>query len=341
MAKSLEQILDDLVATLTPKIRDAFQAAIQGVDDTVILTDLIAAIQAGDYEKAFQTLGMSNAALRPITAALQSIFEQGGVAVGSTFPKVLNTKAGRAVFRFDVTNPRAEKWLKDQSSTLVTRIQEDARVNVRNVMTRGLEAGANPRVTALDIVGRVVPATGQRVGGIIGLSQPQENWVANARRDLTTLNPNYFKRTLRNAKFDSIVRKAIDSKTPLDQPTIDKLITLYKSSLLKSRGNAIARTETIQSLNRAQHEALSQASDMGAVKQKDIQRVWDTAGDDRVRETHREMDGQSVGLDDPFKTPDGYSLMFPGDASLGADAAEVINCRCRVKMAINWLSGID
>src|SRR5437879_3328496 len=104
MAKSLEQILDELVLKLAPKIRDAFQAAIQGVNDTAILTDLITAIQAGNYEKAFQTLGMSNASMRPITAALQTIFEQGGVAIGTTFPKVLNTNAGRAVFRFDVTN---------------------------------------------------------------------------------------------------------------------------------------------------------------------------------------------------------------------------------------------
>jgi hypothetical protein len=341
MAKSLEQILDDLVATLSPKIRDAFQAAIQGVDDQVILADLIAAIQAGDYEAAFQTLGMSKASLRPITAALQTIFEQGGVAVGSTFPKILNTKAGRAVFRFDVTNPNAEQWLKDQSSTLVTRIQEDARVNVRNVMTRGLEAGNNPRVTALDIVGRVVPATGQRVGGIIGLSQPQELWVANARRDLTTLNPTYFTRTRRDKRFDSIVRKAMDSNTPLDQTTVDKLIVRYKSSLLQLRGETIARTETIQSLNRSQHEALTQAVHMGAVKQKDIKREWDTAGDDRVRDTHAEMEGQTVGLDEPFTTPDGYSLMFPGDTSLGADAAETINCRCRVKMKIDWLANID
>ena len=55
------------------------------------------------------------------------------------------------------------------------------------------------------------------------------------------------------------------------KPTIDKLITRYKSSLLKLRGDTIARTETIQSLNRSQHEALMQAADMGAVKQKDIQ----------------------------------------------------------------------
>ena len=341
MAKSLEQILDELVAKLSPKIRDAFQAAIQGVDDQVILKDLITAIQAGDYERAFAALGMSNASLRPITAALQLIYEQGGVAVGQTFPKVLNTSAGRAVFRFDVTNPRAETWLKEQSSRLIVQIQEDARANVRNVITRGLEIGNNPRVTALDIVGRVDPRTGQRVGGIIGLTQQQERWVANARRDLVELSEHYFTRTRRDKRFDSIVRKAIKDGVPLDRATIDKLIIRYKASLLQLRGETIARTETIQSLNRSQHEALLQASDMGAVKMSDVKREWDSAGDIRVRDSHREMDGQTVGLDEPFKTPDGHMLMFPGDASLGADAAEIINCRCRAKIKIDWLSDLD
>jgi hypothetical protein len=341
MAKSLEQILDELIDKLAPKIRDAFRAAIQGVNDQVILTDLIKAVQAKDYEKAFTTLGMSNASLRPITAALQTVFEQGGVAVGSTFPKVLNTGAGRAVFRFDVTNPRAEQWLKEQSSRLIVQIQEDARVNVRNVITRGLEAGDNPRSTALDIVGRIDTRTGKRVGGIIGLTQQQEGWVANASRDLSELNERYFTRARRDKRFDGIVRKAIDSGQPLDQATIDKLVIRYKSSLLQLRGETISRTETIQSLNRSQHEALLQASDMGAVKQKDVKREWDDAGDSRVRHSHAEMNGQTVGLDEPFKTPSGQLLMFPGDSSLGADASETINCRCRTKMKIDWLANID
>lgn len=341
MAKSLHQIIAELTDTLTPVVRDAFLAAVQDVSDTVILQDLIKAIEQRDYQQAFRLLGMSDAAMRPLTAALGNVFETGGVAVGSTFPKVLHTGFGRAVFRFDVRNHRAEQWLREQSSSLVTRIQEDTRVNIMNIMERNLQEGNNPRATALDIVGRIDTATGKRQGGIIGLDQNQELWVANARRDLQNLDPRYLTRMRRDMRFDSVVRKAIDTQTPLPQDTIDKLLTRYKDKLLQLRGENIARTETIQSLNRSQHEALKQAVDMGATKQNAVRREWDTAGDDRVRDSHKAMDGQTVGLDEPFVTPEGDLLMFPGDTSLGASAKETINCRCRFKLKVDWLARID
>lgn len=340
--KNLNQVLDALIEKLTPVVRDAFFAAIADVTNEVILTDLITAIEQEDYEKAFRTLGMSEGAMRPLTAALESVVEQGGVAVGRTFPRVLNTtEFGRAVFRFNIRNERAENWLRDQSSGLITRIQEDTRVNIMNTLQVNMAAGNNPRTTALDIVGRIDPSSGKRVGGLIGLNQNQELWARNARNDLETLNPRYFLRLRRDKRFDSVVREAIQSGQPLTKDQIDKLISRYKDSLLKLRGEDIGRTESIQALNRAQHEAIQQASDMGAMKKNDVGREWDDAGDSRVRHSHHKMNGQVVGLDEPFKTPDGEFLMFPGDTSLGASAKEVINCRCRVKLKIDWLAGVD
>lgn len=342
MAKqSLEQTLEALVEKLTPVVRDAFLAAIADVSDETILKDLIAAIERQDYQGAFEQLGMSQASMRPLTRALEATFEQGGIAFGQTFPKIIQTNAGRAVFRFDVRNERAEKWIKDQSGSLITRIQEDARVNIRNVMQVGLEAGNNPRLTALDIVGRVNTATGKREGGIIGLTQPQELSVRNARKNLIDLDPQYFSRLRRDKRFDGIVQRAIETKTPLTAVQIDKLVTRYKDSLLQLRGEGITRTETIQSLNRSQFEAITQASDLGAMKKNQARKEWDTAGDNRVRHDHALMDGQVVNFNEPFIAPDGSLMMFPGDISLGASAKQIINCRCRMKLKIDWLQNID
>lgn len=341
MAKSIEQQIEDLADMLSPDVRRAFLAAIDDIRNTVILQDLIDAIDKGDFDRAFRVLGISNASLSPVVGSLETAFGAGGDLVGASFPTRLRTDYGRAVFRFDMRNPSAEKFLKEQSGSLITRIQEDTRVNVRNVMTVGLENGTNPRQTALDIVGRVDPATGKRTGSLIGLAQNQEMWVRNARRDLEQLSENYFNRTQRDKRFDSVVREAIKSGKPLSQDTINKLINRYKDRLLKYRGDMIARTETIQALNRSQYEAYNQAIEMGAIKRSDIYKEWDTAGDDRVRETHREMDGQRVQLDEPFTTPDGYKLMYPGDNSLNAPASEVIHCRCRVKLKADWLADLD
>jgi hypothetical protein len=341
---SARQTLDRLINLFTKDIRSAFLAAIQDVADTVILRQVIAAIEAGDVEAAFRALGFSEAALRPITAALERSFETGGVMTGRTFPKYLRTSSGKAVFRFDVRNSRAEAWLRDRSSSLVTRLSEDARVNVRNVLRDGMERGVNPRNVALDMVGRISP-NGKRVGGIIGLNQQQERWVRSARAKLQTLDADYFNMELRDKRFDNTVTRAIRDGKPLDAETIDRLVTRYKDNALRHRGEMIARTEAIQSLNRSEWEATKQAVDLGAVGDDAVTRHWDSAGDKRVRFSHSAMDHKydknGVGLDEPFISPSGARMMFPGDVSLGAPADEVVACRCRVRTRIDWLANLD
>ena len=63
---------------------------------------------------------------------------------------------------------------------------------------------------------------------------------------------------------------------------------------------------------------------------------WDSAGDNRVRPEHRELDGQKVQFDQPFVTNAGVRMMHPGDTSLGAGGRSVIGCRCRVKYRTNF-----
>ena len=118
---SARETLDYLIDLFTPELRNAFLAAIQGITDDAILTDMINAIQNGDPVKAFQALGFNDAAMRPLTAAIETAFERGGVLTGENFPRYLNTPSGRTVFRFDIRNSRAEAWLRDHSSQLVRR----------------------------------------------------------------------------------------------------------------------------------------------------------------------------------------------------------------------------
>jgi hypothetical protein len=100
------------------------------------------------------------------------------------------------------------------------------------------------------------------------------------------------------------------------------------------RANIIARTET--------HGAANFAADRSArATGLKLRKEWISADDHRTRDfgegdgvvdeyNHREMNGQTVEMDAPFKMPhkNGQELdiMFPGEA--GAPAAAVINCRC-------------
>lgn len=338
MARTPKQTLDYLIDLFTPEIRDIFLAAIEDVTDKAIIVDIIKAIEEGNPEKAFQAIGFTPAAMRPVTAVIERAFERGGVLTGETFPKYLNTPSGRTVFRFDTRNSRSEAWLRDHSSQLITRITDEARANVRTVLERGMLEGRNPRSVALDIVGRVDPASKKRVGGIIGLTENQENWVANARRRLSTLDNKYFSMELRDKRFDRIVQRAIADNRPLPADTVDKIVVAYKNNALRYRGENIARTEAIQALNRAEHEAHLQAVDIGALRSQDIVRIWDSAGDNRVRWSHKKLDGQKVGLEEPFRSPSGALMLFPGDTSMGAAANEVCMCRCRVRLQVDFLA---
>jgi Phage Mu protein F like protein len=333
--------LDALIKLFSPDIRSAFLAGIQDIVDNAIIGRVIEAIQRGDVQAAFQALGFSPAAMRPLTAAIERAYEQGGILTGQGFPKYLNTSSGRAVFRFDVRNSRAEAYLRDTSSSLITNIEDDIRSNVRTVLTDGMQRGVNPRTVALDIVGRVDPATGIRSGGIVGLTRDQETWVRSVRRRLTGLDGNYFNMELRDKRFDRTVAAAIRDGKPLDAATVEKLVARYKSNALKFRGNAIGRTEALQSLNASEYEAIKQAVQLGAARKQDVIREWDDTGDERTRYSHHHMNGQRVGLDEPFVSPSGARMMHPGDRSLGAPAKEVVLCRCRVKTKIDWLADLN
>lgn len=341
MAMTPKQRLDALAALLAPEIQDAFLRAIQNISDEAIVEDVAARIERGDYLGAMAALNFSPGALRPITAAIERAYERSGNAVGDTFPKYLNTPAGRVVFHFDARNYRAEDWLRRHSSELITRLTDDARDNVRAVLQRGMAEGRNPRNVALDIVGRYDSTAGHRIGGVIGLTRGLEAWSESARQRLLTLDEKYFTMELRDKRFDATVRAAIATGKPLPAGTVEKLVTRYKDRALKYRGEMIGRTEAMQSLNAADYEATKQAVETGALSEDAVEREWDDVGDNRVRHTHRVMNKQRVGLDEPFKSPSGALLLYPGDTSLGAGANEVVGCRCRVRNVIDWFAGVE
>lgn len=328
--------LDALLRLLIVEMQSAFLGALQGIIDQAILKDVIEAVQNNDAQKAFELLGFNPAALRPLTAAIERIYERSGEWVAEGYPR----RPGSALFRFNVQNDSAQQYLRTRSSGLVSRITDEARLNVKEVLTAGMERGANPRNTALNIIGRVNQQTGKREGGIIGLTNSQERWSRSAGIYLEQLSDRYLTMELRDKRFDSVVEKAIASKKPLDPALIQRLVDRYRSNALRFRGENISRTESLSALAAADYESTRQILATGNVREKDITREWDSAGDARVRPDHKHMDGQTVGINEPFRAPDGSYLMYPGDTSLGAPARQVIDCRCRVRTKIDWIGGL-
>lgn len=57
----------------------------------------------------------------------------------------------------------------------------------------------------------------------------------------------------------------------------------------------------------------------------ELTKTWVTMKDERVRSSHQDMDGQTVGIDEEFTLPSGAKTQAPGMAGI---AEEDINCRC-------------
>ncbi len=137
------------------------------------------------------------------------------------------------------------------------------------------------------------------------------------------------------------MKKAIESGKPLSSDEVSRITTAYKNKALKYRGDAIARTETIQSLNRGEFMAYQQAIADGSITRNMVTKEWDDAGDRRVRPTHRALaakydKGKGIPLEEAFQSPSGAQMMYPGDTSLGAEANEIVHCRCRLKIHVNF-----
>ncbi|MBM2293749.1 hypothetical protein JQX09_17610 [Sulfitobacter pseudonitzschiae] len=245
--------------------------------------------------------------------------------------------------RFDGRNPRAESFLKRESSRLITDIVEDTRKAIRTVLELDMAAGRGPRATALDIVGRVNRATGRREGGLIGLTEGDMQATRNALAQLRSGQPGQMRAFMRRAGVTkremALVQSYIRDKKPVPADIARKLVGRYSDNLLKLRGETIARTELLGSLHHAQDEGLQQLVDAGKLRNDQITEEWDASEDGDTRDSHAAVNGTKIKRGELFIVG-GYQMSGPGDRSHGAPAKEIISCRCRKRISINFLADL-
>lgn len=328
-----------MVEDWAPRVAKAFLEAIALIRDRAQIGQIATMLERGDVDGALRAVGLDPAAFRALDVAVAQAFEAGGNATTTKIPASRTAVGHRLDILFNARNPEAENWLRSHSATLVTDIVEDQRTMIRAALTAGMEAGRNPRTVALDLVGRINATTRRREGGTIGLTASQEAWVRNYEAELAAGDPKALTRTLRDKRFDRTVAKAIREGAPIPPETLAKMVAAYRNRALRYRGEAIGRTEAMAALHQAQDESFRQAIAAGQVDARDVRKVWHSAGDRRVRDTHRILNGESVGFTESFTSPSGARLRYPGDAR--APAAEIIQCRCWCEYRIDFLANVD
>jgi len=120
--------------------------------------------------------------------------------------------------------------------------------------------------------------------------------------------------TTQNAIF-SVLRMGEEERWTIDE--VARAIEDVMDTGDVSRAWTIARTETVRAANFGHYEAGMQLD----VNEKE----WLTTIDGRERDSHREIQGQTVPYSEPFRVESGATAQYPGDFGV---AAEDINCRC-------------
>jgi len=289
------------------------------------LADLLA---SGRFEEA---TAMVTAAARRFSAAWTQEFVRAAELTADDVERALrNAARGEVVVDFDLANEGAVRVMRENQLRLVREVSDQQRRAMREAMQDGMNRGLNPRAQA------------RAFRDSIGLTQHQVRSVNNYRRLLETNNPEALQRALRDRRFDPSIRRALESGKPLTRTQIDNMVRRYRERFIAHRAETIGRTEALRSVHQGAFQMYRQAVESGHVAADEMNREWNTAGDERVRTfentggqtSHASMQGQVVqGLDTPFISGAGNQLLYPGDPS--APAYDTIQCRCVVGVRLS------
>lgn len=127
--------------------------------------------------------------------------------------------------------------------------------------------------------------------------------------------------TLKDSLVD-LTRKVLEAEIGWGVEKITKQIYReYQDTLEKWMCRRIAQTETMISLGKSADMA-ARTLDIGFTKQ------WCISGLGNTRDSHEQMDGIEVDMDEMFILPGGDMMYYPHDTSMNPSAGEIINCAC-------------
>ena len=164
----------------------------------------------------------------------------------------------------------------------------------------------------------------QREGAIV-LPKKKINIPKDKRWNIKLMNSKLLRGILNGDSVDKIadsIFPEIMSKTDFTGMTTKEIYG--KGGVInQNRVSAVraARTMVTQAENGGRLDSYKNLAEQGVVQKK----IWEATPDDRVRDSHLDIDGEEQDIDVPFSN----GCMFPGDGNGPAD--EVWNCRCSMK----------
>jgi hypothetical protein len=209
----------------------------------------------------------------------------------------------------------AEFLAEDHSARFVDYLREGQQTAVAQALARAVANDMTPDQTA------------RYLRQIVALTPAQEAAVANYSAALERGRAAALDYALRPRSYDDIVSSALANDDVLSPDQISTMVGAYANNVTNARAQTIARTEMHSVLNEARQRVQQISFERAGVDTDGVDRTWHTMEDDRVRDTHAELEGVTItGMDEVFETSAGNFLRFPGDPDV--EPAERVNCRC-------------
>lgn len=304
--------IEDLLDRAEPELRSAFVSIIAQIRNETTLGQLADLIEQGRFQEALESAARAGA---QFSAMVNGVYIFAGVDTADFIRERL-----QVIISFDQLNSRALQLMQSNQLRLIREFSVEQRLATQEALIDGIRRGANPREQA-----RIFRDS-------IGLTSRQVRSVENFRRLLEENSRDVLTRRLRDRRFDPTIRRAIRDGTPLAQSEINNMVNRYRQRFVDFRARVIARSEALRATHQGIFEMYQQAFDQGLVNPDQVVREWHTAGDERVRDSHNVMNGQTRPVGEAFTSGQGNSLRFPGDPD--APASDTIQCRCVITTRI-------
>ncbi len=306
-----------LVAAQAPRIASGFSLLVRDIKNDIDLGTISDLLERGRFEEALTE------ALRR-APGLGGLYTEAFIAAAKDTAEFLNKHLEFLIVDFDQTNPFAMQIARDNQLRLVREFTQAQARATREAIVEGIRTGANPIQQA------------KNFRDSIGLTEHQVRAVNNYKRLLSEGDKAVFDRALRDKRFDSVVRRAIEDGKPLTRTQIDRMVSRYRERFIDFRARTIARTEALGSVHSGNLAMYEQAIAAG-LDPASLSEEWNTALDERVRGSHSSMHRQIINFGEMFVSGRGNITRHPGGFGV---AEEDIQCRCAVGTRIRELAPV-
>ena len=249
-------------------------------------------------------------------ADLQRQYQEAKAASDTELARQLGKSLQKAKRERTLTDKRYRE-LTRQTAEQLAHVNETATAYINNNL---------PEVYAMNY-----NATGEAFNGIGGYSFTLTD--ADTIRNLVESDSSFL--PMRELDFAKDVAWNIEKMNAevlqgiLQGESMDKIADRLAQVIGMNLRSAIsaARTMVTSAENKGRQDGFERAAALGII----LEREWIATSDGRTRDWHRELDGVTVAVDEPFENAIG-KIMYPGDPS--ANGANVWNCRCTIAAKI-------